>query len=452
MIYAAAAVAMLGLLVLALAVRGRRVDDHPICRRCRFDLVGVVAGVHGREPRCPECGSDLARPRALRRGNRRRRPRLGALGIAIILLGGIPAAWLGGMQAMGVDWNRHKPEWWLAGDLSNRDQRVSDAAVEELTRRMVDGQLSAAGARELIARAMARYPDEAAPWSDAWADLLDAALRLEMLTDEQRMAYVRAAPQIAFLSRSRALESSNWTVYLKIDSPRTGRTNQMRLRPHLLEASLDGIPFETTGRGVAMVGLAGARGGGMLGHPLRVLAPPGRYTFTGRWEFEMFESLDTSIEPITSWQEQYTATLEVLPEGEELVRLRPAPEYAEEIRRSVRFDRLTLGGPRSDGTQRIDGWIYVHNPPVPVAFEVLVRAARHSGEEHLQERLGGVVASPGGSYGVHVSGAIPPGTNLDDLHIILRACPETAAQMLHIDEIWDGELIIREPQLVRPPP
>lgn len=64
--------------MLVIALRGRRVDDHPLCARCRFDLIGVP------EPKvCSECGADLQAPRGrwVRRrplvyGNRRRRRHL----------------------------------------------------------------------------------------------------------------------------------------------------------------------------------------------------------------------------------------------------------------------------------------------------------------------------------------------------------------------------------------
>jgi hypothetical protein len=42
-----------GLILLVLGVRGWRIDDHPVCRRCRFDLVGVYPAIGA----CPECGA-----------------------------------------------------------------------------------------------------------------------------------------------------------------------------------------------------------------------------------------------------------------------------------------------------------------------------------------------------------------------------------------------------------
>ena len=57
----------LGLALLLLGVRGRRIDDHPICRRCGFDLFGLPAG----SERCSECGAEVRRRRAIRIGRRK---------------------------------------------------------------------------------------------------------------------------------------------------------------------------------------------------------------------------------------------------------------------------------------------------------------------------------------------------------------------------------------------
>src|SRR2546427_12425775 len=70
-----------GLFALVYGIRGRRTDDHPICRRCGFDLFGRPEGSEG----CSECGADLHAATAMRIGHRRRRPMLALLGVLLIL-------------------------------------------------------------------------------------------------------------------------------------------------------------------------------------------------------------------------------------------------------------------------------------------------------------------------------------------------------------------------------
>src|SRR5688500_20118731 len=45
-----------GMLFVRLGLRGKRVDDHPLCRRCGLDLFGLPEGA----TKCSECGADLS--------------------------------------------------------------------------------------------------------------------------------------------------------------------------------------------------------------------------------------------------------------------------------------------------------------------------------------------------------------------------------------------------------
>src|SRR5436190_24294292 len=100
-----------GILLLAVGLRGRRVDDHPVCRKCGFDLSGRAEGAF--TGRCSECGMDLAKKRAVRLGNRRKRGRLLGAGALVTAVG---VMWLGSMgwiTTRGIDVNHYKPVWML---------------------------------------------------------------------------------------------------------------------------------------------------------------------------------------------------------------------------------------------------------------------------------------------------------------------------------------------------
>src|SRR3982751_3540492 len=93
------------LAALLYALRGRRVDDHPICRRCGFDVFGRPEG----SSTCSECGADLARRRAIRVGRRERRRGLARVAGSGVLMSAVVLGGIGWMQLRGVDLQRHPP-------------------------------------------------------------------------------------------------------------------------------------------------------------------------------------------------------------------------------------------------------------------------------------------------------------------------------------------------------
>src|SRR4051812_27458501 len=101
----AATVATLGAGLFFFGWRGRRVGDHPFCRRCGFDLFGKPDDSRV----CTECGSPLDRRRAIVIGERRRRRWAIALGAALLVPAIAALSVFGYAAARDTDWQSHKP-------------------------------------------------------------------------------------------------------------------------------------------------------------------------------------------------------------------------------------------------------------------------------------------------------------------------------------------------------
>src|SRR5687768_6824163 len=137
LLFAPAAAAVLSAALLVYALRGRQVDDHPVCCKCEFDLFGKPQG----GTVCSECGANLTRHGAVRVGRREKRRRLIGLALPVLV---VCVAWLGLLgwgAARGTNWNKHKPLWWLMRDLRAADA-TRDAALRELTDRIANGKLT----------------------------------------------------------------------------------------------------------------------------------------------------------------------------------------------------------------------------------------------------------------------------------------------------------------------
>lgn len=180
-----AAVAAASLAVLVLALRGRRVGDHPICRKCGFDLFGKPEG----SARCSECGADLSSRRAVWVGRRRVRRRMAAAaGVALVVSAGA-AGVVGWAGAKGVEANRYKPAWWLTREANARGPATRDAALAELARRIAAGTLPRDREAALVEQALAVQADESRPWAPGWGSVVEAARAAGRVSDGQWRRY-----------------------------------------------------------------------------------------------------------------------------------------------------------------------------------------------------------------------------------------------------------------------
>ncbi|HEY7115007.1 MAG TPA: hypothetical protein VH475_00385 [Tepidisphaeraceae bacterium] len=179
----------LSLLAIVIAWRGRLIDDHPLCRKCGFDLFGLPEA----STNCPECGRDITRPRARRLGNRQPRKPLFWIGSFLLLI----AASLLVMLAIGrvrhVNWNQYEPVSWLIRETAADDAATRDAAMNEIMARLTAGKLSDASLRELAHAALADQKDRSQPWFARWGAFIDTARAQGRFTREEWHQYCRQA-------------------------------------------------------------------------------------------------------------------------------------------------------------------------------------------------------------------------------------------------------------------
>src|SRR5579884_136597 len=99
-------------LLLSWSLRGRRVNDHRVCRRCGYDLLGLPAGSEV----CSECGTNLKSRRAVRIGSRERRRGALAVALCLLLLSAGSIVFLGRQVVRVLGPDHFKPVWWLLHD------------------------------------------------------------------------------------------------------------------------------------------------------------------------------------------------------------------------------------------------------------------------------------------------------------------------------------------------
>lgn len=206
--------ALSGVALLVLGVRGRRVDDHPLCRTCGFDLFGVRVGESGRPARCTECGVGLESPRTIRVGNRERRAGWLRWGLALALLGVVLAGAIGGVLLAGPRVQKRLPNSLLFAQLRFRTDARSNDPLEELLDRSERGGLSHEEDQRLVKLA-AREIVKISPSTSLnprWNWVLEVPRLFDLLGAEERRRVLSAG--IEPFVRSRTRVRSNLPIHL----------------------------------------------------------------------------------------------------------------------------------------------------------------------------------------------------------------------------------------------
>jgi len=179
----------IGTMLFILGRFGRQTDDHPLCKRCRFDLVGSI----DHSSRCPECGRDVSGPRGVVIGHRR--PYRSCIIISIIILLFSVTAFIVEIlpMARSMNWIRIKPTTWLVADIHGNQPVQQGASANELARRIKNGSIDDNTTRELITLALGKQADRTSPWIVAWGNMLDEAIAKGELTAEERKVYLEHA-------------------------------------------------------------------------------------------------------------------------------------------------------------------------------------------------------------------------------------------------------------------
>ena len=225
-----------GVALLLVGLRGRRVDDHPVCRKCGRDLFGL-----GKTTRnCPECGVWLghARPRI---GNRLRRRRLVTVGAFLL----VPCLlWLGGVAAVtlgGIDVNRYKPVWLLVHDAGGTN---GTAAVAELRRRLDDGEMSKGQATGIIDGFLQDQADLSSEWAKSKGTFVEHAATTGVATAAQWQRYVAQGVGPAVRARPLVRADGGLPVEILTEKQRLGDGASPLAGPGNPSTGVGGVAFE----------------------------------------------------------------------------------------------------------------------------------------------------------------------------------------------------------------
>ena len=418
--------------------RGRRVGNHSTCRRCGYDLTGRPEGSNA----CPECGSDLTRPRAVAVGDWSRKPKLAALGAAAVMVGGLRLA--GDVRrTIGDDVNTLKPAWWLAREAQTGDRPHRQAALTALRHRLPLGQVSAATVKRLTASALDRQADLSKPWEAEWGEWLEAALAAGKLTDAERDRYFRQAVAPCYVGlkvRQRVRRGDPFPVTrIGENGPRlAGQQGYFLGRGPDLRFD-DRIKYRPTDRDSPY----------MLTGPGFVLSPatvPYETLSDGRHSIVLLGAIGVSARGQKPVDVPYRleAEWELLPADSPSVELVDAPELRGQIEPQVWVGVKVE--PFRGGAGLASVSIIFNRLPVGVAYDVVLRAGE-------KEWAAGPVSAPAGSYAQRATRPeFFSGFDAEKVDVVLRPNPDAAESTLDVLRIWNHEIVKQDVPVTRTPP
>jgi hypothetical protein len=439
---------LIGTLLLWRGLRGVRVDDHPICRKCGFDLTGRPEG----SDKCAECGADLTARRAVRHGHRRRRPVMLGIGLlALLPVMGLVAlvTWV---HVRDLDEYRLLPTWYILREARQGSPGVPVAAWQELVRRLGAGQLSKENIERASELALAIQGDQSKTWNAVIGDFVESARVRGSLTDAQWARYARQAPMLTLTLRPQVRRGDgDLPARIAAGNARVGSNSRLNLRIHDIDGEGDLIkPPDPRGRsGSGYTGFGLSAGGGAstirnLELDPRAVADAKLGTRDARVRLKMSVREgwdDDNKKPVLAeWEEVMKGNWDLVAADAQTVKLIDDESYRAAVEAGTTIKFLGERSPGIRGHLNLD--IEFKRIPVPLAHEVFLREP--GGREHKFTSIN--LARGDVSYG---TGAQIKALGADSVDVIFRPAPAVARQTVEMTEMWNHEFIIRNVRVQR---
>jgi hypothetical protein len=172
--------------------KGRRVGDHPHCRKCGFDLFGKPPD----STRCGECGADLADDRSMVTGIRQTRRGLVLTGLFTLILGLMLMGEASREYFSNADLYRFLPTWWL---LHERDSLVNRNRAEAALQAELGSANLTHWQAQLIAERVLTNLEAGRP-DDLFYRLITVIDQRDLLDETTTRRLMRQVAQLGFLA------------------------------------------------------------------------------------------------------------------------------------------------------------------------------------------------------------------------------------------------------------
>ena len=251
----AVVVLAVGMTLIGIGWHGRRIDRHPLCAACGYDLLG-------RRPytrRCAECGADIS-GLAIRVGHRACRPRPLFGGLVLSLPAFLVIASMTYVVVRGIDITPHKPAWWLVYELGG-SEATETAAFNELATRMQKQLLADHHITSVADHCLENQRSAYVEWRQVWGAFLEASHASGKLSKEQWGRYAEQGFTLNAYATS-AVRGSAFRVNLSVVQSRQTPRPPFVASVEMKDVRIDEAPLDVTDLTVRSLGSRAVNLGG----------------------------------------------------------------------------------------------------------------------------------------------------------------------------------------------
>lgn len=442
--------AVAGMLLLARGLIGRRINDHPICAGCGFDLVGVFDPSAAQRPPCPECGRPLNLSVAIRHGARVRRPAWIVAGAVLLAATLGPQLAVVGVSIAGGNFRAAFPTWALILELSAGGFADRNAALLQLDARLKAGTVDRAEVDRIVAVALEAVADERTVWNPAWGAFVVAARGGKMVSDADYGRFLRLAASPRIEARKVVVAGGSLAVRFGVrpDRAAAGQCGYLEWSGATVHVG----DVEVSGRSAHSGTMAIALGSNAeSAWALKLPSDLEARTWPSTLKVRLRVTESPGGPALAEWELVSPQVIEVRPAGSRTVEVIDPAEHQET------FERLLVGNPqavrveRTAGSRSIPAHVSVvldgSNLPVDAAFEVVLRSrgdpARRWSIGHVQFRAGQQMHY---SVGVDIEG-------FDEkvVDVLLEASGTSAERTVDLVRYWGGTVVVPAAPVVEGP-
>jgi hypothetical protein len=450
LLFVAAMLAAGAVSLLVRGFRGRRIDDHPLCRKCGFDLTGRVEG----SDRCPECGIDVTAAGAVQIGHKRRWAGAIVGGLALLLLAGVAATPPVLSRVSQFSVQQYKPMWLLRRDAESPNVATRNTAMIEIMRRVNSNGLTDGNLKDLAVFGLAVQGDPSKPWHKIWASIVQIAYGKQLLTRDQWALFARQAVKIELLIRPRVRRGDPVIIGLRKSAPRGGDNLSLVLAYDSRDRtiSVNDIPMPNEKNGSYSSGRSGIGGSGTSTSfeqidvtELLDRLPDGKCTLRIRSLLKVRESWGEEAAEMTRIDSDLTGTFDLRPASEPAVTVQMDESPRVDVERAIKVDELRVPAGNDPHVGTI---VEIGGPPVGLGFKVVGRAG---GKEWKFGSFACPAATTSHSWSLGASVDDLP-TDVNAMDVVFTPDTETAARSLNTFDIWGHEVIFKGVKIVREKP